>query len=205
MLVMARLALPVLARVTVWAVLVEPIFCEPNVRLPGDKPTPGVGVGGGVVPPPPPQATHTPPRISMVANSRATGRRWVADVNSSRAKASAPASNQSNPAGGPKLGGVRRCPKGGVQLPPVVIMFSVLAAGDAPVGLTDAGEIVQVAPVGQPLTTLRLTVPVNPPTEVTFRVVVPVCPGAEILMGEGFADRPKSATVTATAAEVEPA
>ena len=61
----------------------------------------------------------------------------------------------------------------------------------------------QVAPVGQPLAMLKLTVPVNPYCGVTLIVELPVCPGAEIVTGDGFADRLKSITVSITWAEVE--
>ena len=163
-----------------------------------------VGVGVGVVPPPPPQATQTPPKISIITNNSANGRRWVADVNISSDRAGAPASNHNNPAAGPRLGGILRCREGGVLLPPVVTIFSALAAGEALVGLTDAGEIVQVAAAGHPLATLRFTVPVNPPTEVTVRAAVPGWPGAEMTIGEGFADTLKSAVLTETADDVDP-
>jgi hypothetical protein len=63
---------------------------------------------------------------------------------------------------------------------------------------------VQVAPVGQPLATLKLTVPLNPFCGVTLRVELPVCPGAEMVTWDGFADTLKSVTVSVTCAEVEP-
>ena len=85
----------------------------------------------------------------------------------------------------------------------VVVIVSVLVTGEALVGLTDAGEIVQVAPVGQALPTLRFTVPVNPNLGVIVIVELPLCPGAEMLMGEGSADTLKSETAMGVAAEVE--
>jgi hypothetical protein len=88
---------------------------------------------------------------------------------------------------------------------PVVVIVSVEVTADALVGVTDAGAMVQVAPVGQPLVTLRFTVPVNPDIGVTLRVEVPPCPGAEMLRGEGLAERLKSETATAVALEVDPA
>jgi hypothetical protein len=82
-------------------------------------------------------------------------------------------------------------------------MVNVLVPGEAPPTLTDEGDNVHVAPVGQPLATLRLTVPPNPYWGVTLRVELAVCPGAEMLTGEGFADRSKSDTVNATGTELE--
>ena len=87
----------------------------------------------------------------------------------------------------------------------VVAMVSVLFAGEAPLTLTDPGEIVQVAPVGQPLATLRLTVPLKPFCPVTPIVELPPCPGAEMLMGEGLAATLKSETATVVAPDVEAA
>jgi hypothetical protein len=48
-------------------------------------------------------------------------------------------------------------------------------------------ETEHVAPVGHPLATLRLTNPTNPFTGVRVSVVVPVCPGAGIVMLAGVA------------------
>jgi hypothetical protein len=85
-----------------------------------------------------------------------------------------------------------------------VVIVNIEVTADALVGLTEAGAMVQVAPAGQPLVTLRVTVPVNPNCGVTLMVEFPPCPGAEILRGEGFAERLKSATLTAVAVEVDP-
>jgi hypothetical protein len=52
---------------------------------------------------------------------------------------------------------------------------------------------------------LRLTVPVNPYSGARSSAEVPDCPGVEMLMVEGFADRPKSVTLTVVAVEVEAA
>jgi hypothetical protein len=83
-------------------------------------------------------------------------------------------------------------------------MVSVLVPGAAPLRVKDGGDNVQVAPGGQPLATLRLTVPLNPYSGVALMVEFPVCPGAEMVTGEGFADRLKSVTVIVTTGEVEP-
>ena len=85
----------------------------------------------------------------------------------------------------------------------MVVMVSTSVAAEAAVTLTDENANVQLAPVGQPLATDKLTVPVNPFCEVTLIVEVPVCPGAEIETGEGFADTPKSVTAREVADEVE--
>ena len=63
----------------------------------------------------------------------------------------------------------------------VVVMVSVLVAAEVPVRLRNEGEKVHVAPVGQPLITLKMTVPLNPYSGVTLRVVFPVCPGAAMV------------------------
>jgi len=202
-LVTLRAASPVFESVTVFAALVVPIFWELKVRLADERLTVGVGVGGGVPPPPPPQATHKPATINVLANRRTAGRHRFAEVLRRNARISRPANNPSKPTGRRKLGGVLRRTRGGALAEPVVVMVSVLATGEALVGLTDAGDMMQVAPVGQPLATLRLTVSVNPNWGVTVMVELPCCPGAEMLRGEGLADTLKSETATDVAAEVE--
>jgi hypothetical protein len=94
---------------------------------------------------------------------------------------------------------------GGALLAAVVVMVSTSVAAEVLLTVTDGEAKVQVAPVGQPLATLRVTVPVNPLSGVTLMVDCPDCPGAEMLSGEGLADTPKSETVTVLAPEVEPA
>ena len=207
MLVTFSAAVPVSVSVTLWAALVEPIFCELNVRLDGDRLTAGVGVGAGVPPPPPPpQAAHTPTTSRAVPDNRIAGRRRTAVEPRSMVRASDPASSQSNPTGKRRLGGDFLCRAGGALVGAVVVMVSVLVTAEALLTVTDAGEIVQVAPVGQPLPMLRLTVPVKPATGVTVSVDVPDCPGAEMVTGEGFADRVKPETLMVAASnEVEPA
>ena len=64
---------------------------------------------------------------------------------------------------------------------------------------------VQLAPVGQPLATLRVTAPVNPACGLTLTVEVPVCPGAEIVTVEGLAVTEKSAMAILAVSEVEAA
>jgi len=85
----------------------------------------------------------------------------------------------------------------------VVVMVSTSVTAEAAVGLTDEDANVQLAPVGQPLATDRLTVPVNPFCDETLIVVVPCWPGAEIVTAVGFADTPKSVTAREVADEVE--
>jgi hypothetical protein len=203
-LVTLRAALPVFDSVTVCAGLVVPIFCELKVRPVVERLTAGVGVGVGVPPPPPPQATHKPATINVLANNRVAGRHRFAEVPRRNARASSPANNPSNPTGRRKLGGIFRCTKGGALAEAVVVMVSVSVTAEVPLTVTEGDASVQVAPVGQPLATLRLTVPVNPNCGATLIVALPPCPGAEMLMGEGFADRLKSATATDVAPEVEP-
>jgi hypothetical protein len=71
-------------------------------------------------------------------------------------------------------------------------MVSVLVTAETLLTLTDGDENVQVAPVGQPLPTLRVTGPVNPPSGATLTVEFPACPGAEMVTRRGFADKLKS-------------
>jgi hypothetical protein len=127
----------------------------------------------------------------------------MADELRSIARTSVPASNQRNPIGRRKLGGILRCRAGGAQAEAVVVIVSTSVTADAPLTLTDGDANVQVAPVGQPLATLRFTVPVNPLWGVTLTVVFPVWPGAEITSGDGLADTEKSPTVMLAAPEVE--
>jgi len=82
-------------------------------------------------------------------------------------------------------------------------MVNTSVTAEVPLTLTEGEANVQAAPVGQPPTTDRLTVPANPFCGVTLMVEVPGCPGAEIVTGEGFAETPKSVTVREVAAEVE--
>jgi hypothetical protein len=86
-----------------------------------------------------------------------------------------------------------------------VVTVSVVVTAEVPVTLTDGEENVQVAPAGQPLVTLRFTVPVNPYRGVMVIAEVPDCPGAEMLTVVGFADTLKSVTVIVVGDEVEPA
>jgi hypothetical protein len=82
-------------------------------------------------------------------------------------------------------------------------MVSALVTAEVLPTVTDEGEKVHVALVGQPLPTLRATVPVNPYCGVTVIVEVPVWPGAEIVTGEGLADTLKSVTYSAATGEAE--
>jgi hypothetical protein len=74
--------------------------------------------------------------------------------------------------------------------------------GEDPVTVTEGGEIVQVAPVGQAVAILKFTVPVNPFTGVTVSVKFPDCPAAGMVMLVGFADTVKSVTLIVTAGDV---
>jgi hypothetical protein len=195
-------AFPVLVRVTFCAALVVPTYCWLNVRLVGERLTIGAA-GGGLLAPP--QAVHNPISSSEVANNKASGRRRRVGEPRSRARASNPANNQSNPTGRRKLGTALGDWPADVLLAAAVVMVSVLLPAEAPPTVTDEGENVQVAPVGQPLARLRLTVPPNPYCGVTVIAELPACPGAEIVTGEGLADRLKSVTVIVTTPELEAA
>jgi hypothetical protein len=84
-----------------------------------------------------------------------------------------------------------------------VVIVSVVVTGEVPVTLTDGEENVHIAPVGQPLATPTSTAPVNPFRGVMVIVEIPDCPGAE--MFTGFAEMPKSVTLTVLTAEVDAA
>ena len=127
----------------------------------------------------------------------------MAGVPRSKARASNPASNHSQATGRRKPGGTRRSETGGAPAPAVVVMVSTSVTADEPLTVTEGEAKAQVAPVGQPLATLRVTAPVNPLCGLTLRVEVPACPGAEMVTGEGFAERAKSLTVADDDAEVE--
>lgn len=129
----------------------------------------------------------------------------MADERRSMARASAPARSQINPKGRRKPGGTLGCTAGGalLELGAVVVMVSRSVCAVVLVTSTEGFAKVQVAPVGQPLATLRSTIPVNTFSGDTLIVEVPGCPGAEMVTGEGFADRVKSETAMADAAEVD--
>jgi hypothetical protein len=102
MLVMLRVAVPLLVSVTLCAALAASKFCEPKVRLEADRLTAGAEVGGGLIPPPPPpppQAAHIPTTRRAVANKKAAGRRRIADDPRSIASASTPTHNHRYPTG----------------------------------------------------------------------------------------------------------
>jgi hypothetical protein len=155
--VMRRVAVPVLASVTLWAALVVPIFWELKVRRVGEKLTVGerltveVKSGGEL----PPQAAQTAPITRMVANNKAAGRRCKRGKARSNAKASETIRSQIAPTGTRGPSEILRCKRGGVPAAPVVVMVSVLVTGEVLPTVTDVGEKVQLAPVGQPLATLR--------------------------------------------------
>jgi len=98
---MVRLALPLLVRVTLCAVLVEPTLSEPKESPEvGEMLTAGVRVGGGVPPPPPPpQAAHTPTSSNAAANGQPGRRRHAVAKLASVPRANIPASNPRNPTG----------------------------------------------------------------------------------------------------------
>lgn len=198
MLVRLKLAAPVLVSVMFCSALVVPVFCELKVRVAGERLTKGWGVGAGVPPPPelpPPQATQTPTTVSVVANNRAAGCRRIVDEPRSIPSASDPANIQISPTGKRNLGGLLIRSRGGILEAPMVVTVSVEVAVDGLVTVTGE-ETVHVAPAGQPLATLRLTNPTNPFTGVTVIVVVPACPGAGMLILEGFAAKLKSVRPT---------
>lgn len=198
-------ALPTFESITLCASLVVPVFCWLNVRLGGERLTMGAG-GGGELPPPPPQAAQIP-TSNAVAKSQPAGRRRAVAKLSSVARASNPAQSQGHPICRRKLGGGLRCGVGVVRLgAPVVVMVTVVVTGVVPVTLKSGGETEQEIPqFGGRVSQTAPMAPVNPFRGVTVIVAVPDCPGAEMSMVDGFADKLKSVTVTVVAAEVEPA
>ena len=161
-LVTLRAALPVFDSVTDLAGLVVPTFCELKVRVADERLTAGAEAGGGALPPPPPQAIHKPATIKVLADKRTAGRHRFAGAMKRNARISRPANRPSCPSGRRKFGGVLRYTKGRALEDAVVVMVSRSVTAEAPLTVTDGDESVQVAPVGQPLTTLRVTVPVKP-------------------------------------------
>jgi len=85
----------------------------------------------------------------------------------------------------------------------VVVMEMAAVAGEEPVKVTDEGETMQVAPVGQAPERIRLTVPLKPFKGLMVTVESPDCPGAGIVMLAGFAPRLKSVTLTAVVTVLE--
>jgi hypothetical protein len=68
----------------------------------------------------------------------------------------------------------------------VVEMVRVLDAGLPPLGVTAGGAKVHIASKGSPLQ-VKLTCELNPPTGITVKVAVPLCPVA-IVSEEGFTE-----------------
>ena len=94
------------------------------------------------------------------------------------------------------MGGIPLRNAGSALLAAVVATVKLLVTAEVPLTVTEEGENVQVDRVGQPLATVRLTVPVNAPCGVVVTVEVPDCPGAEMSIEVGFADTEKSPTAT---------
>lgn len=196
---------PALVKVTLCPALVAPTFCWPNARLPVERVRLGA-VGGGVPPPPPPpppQATQTPTTSSTITSSQPTGRRGTMAQLSSAAKASKHPNIHGHTRRRRKPGGTLGCGVCGLGLTFAVVAIENMAVtGEDPVTVTEGGEIVQVAPVGQAVAILKFTVPVNPFTGVTVSVKFPDCPAAGMVMLVGFADTVKSVTLIVTAGDV---
>ena len=79
---------------------------------------------------------------------------------------------------------------------------SVAVAGEAPVKLTDEGEIEQPMLKAEVLPHVRATVPVKPATGVTEMVVVPDCPGVGMVTPGGLNEMSKSVTLSVTGLDV---
>jgi hypothetical protein len=121
------------------------------------------------------------------------------------ASANSAAKNQATLISGRKLGG----PFGGVPGSAaltwaVLLTVSVAVAGEELVTFNEDGEIVQLKLVCG-VTQFRLTAPANPSSGPTLIVEVADCPGAEIFILNGFADREKSETFRVVATEAEAA
>jgi hypothetical protein len=200
-------ALPLLVSVTLWAALVEFRANWPNERLVVERLAMGAGAGPPPPPPPPPpQAAQIPTTSNRVANIQPAVRRRALAKLASVARASNPAHSQGPPAGRRKLGGILNCGVGGVALLPAEgVMVNMAVTAAEPVKLSDGGETVQDPPGIAVTPQDRFMAPVNPPRGVMVIVEVPDSPGAEMLMVVGLAEILKSATVTVTAGEVEPA
>ena len=174
MLEMSRAAFPVLLTVTLWTPLVVPTFCELKVKPEAERLIAGAVAGGCVPPPePPPQAAQIPNHKSIDPSRRKTGlcRRFV--DHASPVRIISTTRRLKNRVGKPKPDGVRHWTMGGALAAAVVVIVRVSVTDDALVTLTDDVPKVQVAPVGQPLVTDRLTLPVNPLAGVTMTAVAP--------------------------------
>ena len=150
-LVMLSTALPVLLKVTDWDELVVPIFCAENVRLPDERlQQTGLGAGGPVVPPPPPHAIQRLAIRNVLAAIMKAGRQRRDDTaTNSRERISNAIASLMRPAGKRKPGGVPSGIAKGARAGADVVIVRVLVAAETPLGATEAGEKVQVAPVGQ--------------------------------------------------------
>jgi hypothetical protein len=159
------------------------------------------GVPGSVVPPPPPPPP--PPHPANVAATSAKsiipnanfGRRFRVEIvreRTNRINAPPPVKNQSGRLNRPET-----------VCGPVVVTVSVAL----PLVVREAGFNVQVASLMLKGTVqFKLTVPVNPGSEVDVIVVVPDWPGTEMLMLVGFNERLNPGmTVTVTVVDEEAA
>lgn len=183
----ARVAFPVLLRVTVCCFETVLSTWLPNETEGGEKLIDGVPPPPPPPPPlPPPQAAHAPTNMRVVAKTRVGRRRPTIVTLSSVASASHPAKNQSQLAGNRNPAGGLRATSGDALVAAVVLTLSVAVAEEEPVRFTEEveSEHTMLGSEAQ----VRPTDPVNPPREVTLSVVVPDCPGAEILRLVGLND-----------------
>jgi hypothetical protein len=163
MLAIVSEALPVLVNVMDWAALVVPTCCALKVSEAGDRLTAGADAGGDCDPPePPPQAIQTQARRAALPAIKSAGRHFSFRSRLSQNRIRRAPSSSIHDEGRRKPDGGFVLNEGGVAEDAVVVTVSVSATGDALVTLTDGVVRVHVAPVGQPLTTLKFTTPVNP-------------------------------------------
>jgi hypothetical protein len=117
-------------------------------------------------------ASPIPPRRRPIAASMRPGRRIAKNKPASTAMAST-----GTAVSGPT--GVCGPPGGGSNPRAVVVTVTVLAAEDPDVSVRVVGDGTHVAAVGA-LVQLTVTVPANPPSELTVAAIIPDCPAASV-------------------------
>ena len=160
--------------------------------LPAVPVTVKVTVPAGVPPPPPLQPAITTRKSTTVAAAKRPRTRWSETKRNSMAKSARKAGTTTRGTNGGKCSAT-----GGATSPWLVVTkLSAAVAGVAAAGLTGDGAMEQVDLTGAPVQ-VRVTAEVNPPTEPTVMVELPVAPRAT-LNEVGAALMVKSGGVAAT-------
>ncbi len=144
-----------------------------TVYVPG-----GVASGFVLLPPPDPQPATPPmtiPQINTASHREAVRRRDGSPNSSRQARLVAP------PESHHRVRGVIAGRANPAVVAPVVVTVKVLVTAAVPVGVTLAGEKLQLTPVGRPEPHENVTAWLNPPAGVTVKTAVPEPPCATVI------------------------